>query len=146
MSRNRNKTGSDAFSGVGRGSPLPSSAERLLDPGARLDEDIYSPLVHPAPAVQRRPRTVRSSIRTVLTDTNRPNRFPSPTVQSRASGRATVWFRQLPEPYSAAPKLPKRAIKCAKDAIRREVLFAGGVGGSKRKYPARKRPTKTNCR
>lgn len=147
MRRNRSKTASVPFSQPPLGSPrggLSPASQR-----ARLDDDM-SPLVHPARDPGRSgnpPRTVRPLIRTVLTDTNKPRRTNSPTVLSRASSRASIWSRSLPEPYSRPPQLPQRAIKCAKDAIRREVLFAiKGAGGSGRKYPGRKSPTKTNCR
>lgn len=149
MSRSKaSKRPSGPFSSGGEGYPttgLFSTPQR-----ARFSDD-QSPLVHPARdprGVKTTHSTVRPSIRTVLTDTNVAYSAgrPSPSVPRRATGRSNLWYRSLPEPYSAPPQLPGRAVRCAKDAIRREVIFAAGVGGSRRKYSGRKSPSSTNCR
>lgn len=103
--------------------PYRYGLSRLLSAPLALD--------HPAKA-----RTVRPSIRTVLTDRD-------PRTETRrhldVSRRAVFRSRTLVNPWEVLPEhsLHPRNFTCARRSIRREVLFAIGGTGKGSKSPRR---------
>lgn len=92
-----------------------------------------------------RRRTVRSLIRTVLTDRD-------PRTQTRShldvSRRAVLRSRRSPGPWSLNPEVipSPRAFTCARRSIRREVLFAiRGTGKGSRSPRRHTSESKVRC-